>query len=77
VRAERRLRQRGDALDAAAVEDEAARIARRDAADSGRAVAPLKPAGDAVRLDTSELSFAEQVDRIVALVREAGLSGDV
>jgi len=77
VRAGRRLRQRGDALDAAAVEDEAARIARRDAADSGRAVAPLKPAGDAVRLDTSELSFAEQVDRIVALVREAGLSGDV
>jgi len=33
-------------------------------------VAPLRPADDAVRMDTSTLSFEDQVDRIVALARE-------
>lgn len=41
-------------------------IAERDARDSGRAVAPLKPASDAILIDTSELS----VDRTLARVRE-------
>ncbi len=42
----------------------------RDAADSGRTVAPLRPAPDAVTLDTSELSVDEVVARITALVPE-------
>jgi CMP/dCMP kinase len=41
----------------------------RDAADSGRAVAPLRPAEDAVIIDTSRLSIDEVVARIVALAR--------
>lgn len=41
-------------------------IAERDARDSGRAVAPLKPASDAILIDTSDLS----VDRTLARVRE-------
>jgi cytidylate kinase len=58
--------------------EETSRIARRDEADSTRAVAPLRPAPDAVQLDTSALSFEEQVDRIVQLVRQAGLpTGEV
>jgi cytidylate kinase len=73
VRAGRRLRQRGEAVTPEQVATEADRIARRDQADASREVAPLKPAPDAVRLDTSALSFGEQVDRIVALVRQAGL----
>ena len=44
-----------------------AEIAARDEADSTRAVAPLVPARDAVRLDTTGLSFDQQVGRIVEL----------
>jgi cytidylate kinase len=73
VRAERRLRQRGDEADPARLQAETDRIAARDAADSTRAVAPLVAAPDAVRIDTSALDFTAQVDRIVALARSAGL----
>jgi len=73
VRAERRLRQRGDGVEADRLRAEADRIAARDAADSTRAVAPLVAAPDAVRIDTSALDFTAQVDRIVALARAAGL----
>ena len=47
---------------------------RRDRDDSERAVAPLKPAADAVVVDTSGIPLAEVVERLVALVqaRRAG-----
>ena len=53
---------------------EAAR--QRDAADSQRAVAPLRLAADAVRIDTTGLSVEKVVDRVVDLWRAAsqGLS---
>ncbi|TME33401.1 MAG: hypothetical protein E6I62_04245, partial [Chloroflexi bacterium] len=41
-------------------------IERRDAADSGREVAPLRRAPGALVLDTGELSVDESVERIVA-----------
>ncbi|HEY8432666.1 MAG TPA: (d)CMP kinase [Sandaracinaceae bacterium] len=47
-------------------------IEERDARDSGRAVAPLRQAPDAVRLDTSELSIEDVVDRLVRIARSAG-----
>ncbi len=71
VRARRRLMQRGDPVDAARLKQEARALAARDAADSARAVAPLRRAPDAVALDGTGLSFPEQVDRIVRLAREA------
>ncbi len=43
-------------------------ILSRDARDAQRAVAPLKPADDAVLLDTTGLSIDEVVDRVLALV---------
>jgi cytidylate kinase len=43
-----------------------AEIQERDAADSGRAVAPLRQAPDAMLLDTGELSVEACVDAIVA-----------
>ncbi|MBI4502409.1 MAG: (d)CMP kinase [Gemmatimonadetes bacterium] len=46
-------------------------LARRDAADSGRKVAPLVPAADAVVLDTTKMGFEEQVGVIVKLARNA------
>ena len=45
-----------------------AAIVERDRADSSRSVAPLKPADDAVRIDSSELTADEVVARIGALV---------
>ena len=74
VRAERRLRQRGQAVDEAVLAQETARIAARDHADSTRLAAPLIAASDAIQLDTSGLSFDQQVDRIVALVEASPLS---
>jgi cytidylate kinase len=69
VRARRRVLQRAEGDSEAAVDREAALLAARDAADSSRAVAPLRRADDARLLDTSGLSFAEQVDRIVEWAR--------
>ena len=70
TRAERRLRQRGQAVAAADLERETAALATRDAADSSRAVAPLRMAPDALPLDGTELSFEGQVAEIVRLARE-------
>ena len=75
VRATRRLRQEGQETDSVRLGEEADRLARRDAADSSRAVAPLMPADDAVIVDTSALGFEEQVALIVALVRASPLLG--
>ena len=70
TRAERRLRQRGDQVDRAVLDRETAALAARDEADSRRSVAPLQMAADAIPLDGTDLTFAEQADRIVALARE-------
>ena len=45
-------------------------IVQRDYNDSHRAIAPLKPAPDAVILDSSDMSFEEVVAEIVRLVKE-------
>ena len=75
ARARRRLEQRGAVIDRAELERETERLALRDQADASRAVAPLRRAHDAVEVDTTTLSFAEQVSRIVARAR-AVLSGN-
>ena len=52
--------------------DEAAILAdiiRRDKADSSRDVAPLRPADDAVQLDSTSLSIQEVCDKICDLAR--------
>lgn len=46
-------------------------IAARDAQDSGRAVAPLSSAVDAVRVDTTGLTVDEVVDRLARAVRSS------
>lgn len=45
-------------------------LARRDAADSSRAVSPLAQAGDATEVDTSHLTLDEVVDCVVTLVED-------
>lgn len=72
-RARRRLLERG-VVDPPLeeVRAEAGLLQGRDAIDSGRETAPLRQAEDAVVIDTTGLSFDEQVDRIVQLARERG-----
>ena len=76
-RARRRLAQRageggggGRRVDPEELARETAALAARDQADSTRRIAPLRPAADAVLLDTTRLSLEDQVARVVALARE-------
>ncbi len=69
ARAGRRINQRGGSIDPGGLEAETAALAARDEADSTRAVAPLKAAPDAVPLDTTAMSFPDQVRFIVELAR--------
>jgi len=52
------------------VRRESQALSARDDADRQRQVAPLKPAPDAVLLDTTHVSLDEQVARVVALARQ-------
>ena len=70
ARAQRRyeeLTARGESASLQAVADD---IAARDARDTSRDIAPLRPAPDAVRLDTTGLTIDDQVEKVLALVRE-------
>jgi cytidylate kinase len=58
---------RGDSADPAAL---LASILERDRTDSQRAVAPLKPAPDAIVIDTDKLTIEQELDIIYALLRE-------
>jgi len=69
ARAGRRISQRGLAVEPDHLDAEAAALAARDHADSTREVAPLRPAEDAVHLDTTTMDFVEQVRFIVERAR--------
>ena len=45
---------------------------RRDTNDSTRSLAPLKPADDAIVIDSTDLSVEEVVDRMLARISEKG-----
>jgi len=72
-RAQRRHKQligKGSAASLAALSRE---IAERDLRDSTRQVAPLKPAPDAIQLDSTGLSIEDVVERVISLGRERNL----
>jgi cytidylate kinase len=69
ARAGRRISQRGMVVEPDQLNAETAALAARDHADSTREIAPLRPATDAVHLDTTSLDFAEQVRFIVDRAR--------
>ncbi|MCP3967566.1 MAG: (d)CMP kinase [Lentisphaerae bacterium] len=68
ARARRRLGQDGENFDGATLESVAAAIAERDRIDSTREVAPLKPAGDAEIVDTTDMTIDEVVDYITGRI---------
>ena len=63
-RAQRRLVQYGPSAGQTLEQIEAA-IRRRDENDSSRAISPLRPAEDAVRIDSSRITAAQVVDRMM------------
>lgn len=71
VRARRRWLELGGDAAPKSFADVLAEVRERDARDMGRADAPLRPASDAVTLDTSELSADEAVAVACAAVEAA------
>ncbi|MDK2812494.1 MAG: CMP/dCMP kinase [Petrotoga sp.] len=51
-------------------------IKNRDYNDSNRSIAPLKPAQDAIIIDTTNLSIEEVLQKILKIVKESGIYGD-
>ena len=49
-----------------------AELRERDARDAARNVAPMRPAADALMLDTSQMTIDEAVARAIAAAIEAG-----
>ena len=72
VRAARRQAElaqkgRGETLDQVRAD-----LQRRDAIDSGRATSPLRPATDAILIDTDTLTIDQVVERVLRLAIERG-----
>ena len=70
ARAERRYKQLMEKGLGATIQALLRDIRERDARDSARAAAPLKPAADAIEIDTTEISIERVVDRVLALWQE-------
>jgi cytidylate kinase len=72
--AETRARRRNDQNVAAGLADDydgvLADVRRRDHLDSTRALSPLRPASDAVTVDTSDMTEAQVIDHLLELVRQ-------
>jgi cytidylate kinase len=70
-RARRRHKELSESGHAATLDEVMDDLRQRDARDSARAAAPLKPAEDALRLDTSEMTIDQAVAAAVAEVDRA------
>lgn len=71
-RAHRRVRQNVDrGIGSIDYDEVLADLRRRDAADSSRATAPLRPADDAVHIDSTAHYIEEVIEQICTLAREA------
>lgn len=71
-RAHRRVRQNVDrGIGSIDYDEVLADLRRRDAADSSRATAPLRPADDAVHIDSTGHYIEEVIEQICKLAREA------
>src|SRR5437868_7815336 len=70
-RARRRHKQLMEKGISANMDDLLRDIEQRDQRDRERSAAPLRPASDAIQLDTSNLSIAEATDVVLAFFRQA------
>ena len=69
-RARRRQAELQDKVDAGSLEYIQKSIEQRDSSDEGRAVGPLKPAEDAIIVDTTNLSIEQVVEKLAGYVKE-------
>lgn len=74
-RARRRYLQLKDKVPGANLSSLLEEIRARDERDTQRAVAPLKPASDAILLDSTELSIEQVLERILAEIAARDLAG--
>ena len=74
ARARRRYRELTEKGISTTYEDVLRDMEERDRNDAGRAVAPAIPAADAVKMDNSHMTVEENVEAILQLIRERGLS---
>lgn len=74
VRAQRRHTQNEAAGRESDFDAVLADVQRRDAADSARAASPLRPAADAIIVDTSELSLEQVQQRIIDIIQGVDLT---
>lgn len=75
ARAERRYKQlieNGNSASLAAILED---VCARDERDTNRAVAPLKPADDAIVIDSTTMSIEQVVETVLAKVAQADLAG--
>ncbi len=68
IRAERRKKELIEKGKKVSFDEVIENLGERDRIDSSRADSPLKKASDAVLIDTSHLSFDDQVDKVLDLV---------
>ncbi len=71
VRGQRRLAELLEAGEQADLEQVVRDIEARDRQDSTRAASPLRPADDAIRIDTGNLGIDEVLQKLVGMVRQA------
>lgn len=69
VRARRRHRELADRGEAITLDEVMRQQRERDRRDSERAMAPLRPADNAVEMDTSEMPLGEVIDRMEREIR--------
>ena len=73
TRANRRYKQLKDKGESVNLSRLFREVEARDLRDSSREVAPLKPAGDAIILDSTDLNISEVVQSVYELVEKRGL----
>lgn len=74
TRANRRYKQLKDKGESVNLSRLFREVEARDLRDSSREVAPLKPAGDAIILDSTDLNIDEVVQSVFELVEKSGLT---
>lgn len=68
-RADRRYKENMEKGIKCTYEDIVKDVENRDRIDSSRAFAPLKPAADAIHLDTSELNIEEAINAVLTIIK--------
>ena len=69
-RAQRRYKELVEKGENVKYEDVLADVNQRDYQDSHREIAPLKPSGDSIMLDTSKLNLDESIQLVIKTIKE-------